>query len=293
MAFSTADELWQDVFPQIGFQHSFVMHAILSLSALHLAHLDTSCRRRRLRDAAQHHNEALKGFRECIDQMKDDASDALFACASLNIVYVFGMFGRVYDDDASDVTAASRKQRTLGGEWIPMIRGVDAVLKPIYLRVRTGPLAPLLNIGNWDDIDPDNNPLPEDEYFRSLQALWSEDSGAEVYDKALYVLRKCCKYVKQPGTTTAEVHAQWGYNGRWAGPMIWLYFSPEEVFLPLHQRQPAALLIFAYFGALLHELEGYWFMKGWGYDIVNVVDELLGDYWSNWTEWPKQAVGLG
>jgi len=87
-ASARADELWQGVFPRIGFRHDFVMSAILSLSALHLAHLHEPYRQFYLIEAARHNHDAVKGLRESLENITPEMSDALFACASLNSVYI-------------------------------------------------------------------------------------------------------------------------------------------------------------------------------------------------------------
>lgn len=270
------------------------MQGILSLAALHLAYLHPAQKQRLILGAAHYHNETLQGFREGIDRMGDDNGDALFACASLNIIYVFGMFGKLNDARDGDPSPAARKSHILGAEWIPMIRGVEAVLHPVYDRVRLGPLRSMLDIGNWDELDPDRNAPPEDEFFLRIRAIWSQSVDAEVYDTSLYILRKSYMYTKQFDSREGErLDTGWGFNRGWSGPLLWLHFTPEQYFKLLHQRQPAALVIFAYFGALFHSLEKYWFMEGWGRSIVEVVDELLGSYWIPWMGWPKEIVESG
>ncbi|KAF5010642.1 hypothetical protein FDECE_3208 [Fusarium decemcellulare] len=284
---SGGDYYWQMVFPRIAFSHAFVMRGILSLAALHLAYKQPADRRRLVLIAAHHHNMALQGFQEGISQMSDRNSDALFVCTSLNILYIFGVLGPLHDDPAAD-----RKSRVLGAEWIPMIRGVDAVLKPVYDRVRLGPLSPLLGLGNWDELDPDHQQVAEDTHFRSIQGVWARSSDGRVYDKALYLLRKCNAYMRQFKTMDPDVLAQWGYNQIWSGPFIWLHFAPGEYFELLQQRQPPAMLIFAYLGTLFHGLNDYWFMDGWGRSMVDVAAELMGGYWDRWMAWPKRVVGI-
>jgi hypothetical protein len=65
---------------------------------------------------------------------------------------------------------------------------------------------------------------------------------------------------------------------------------PKEYFRLQQQRQPLALLIFAYFGALLEQLQQYWWADSCGESIVSVIDDCLGPYWAEWMDWPKQVV---
>lgn len=290
--FPDVSRYWQTVFPQIAFEHTCVMYAILSLAALHQAYLSPERRKQLAMEAMRYHNLAIHGFQRGIERMDDGNSDALFACSSLNIIYVFAMYGQLYDDAEFDMTPAARKSRILGAEWLPMVRGVEAILHPMYQRVRLGPLSSLLSIGNWDHLDPDSERVADDERFRSLGNIWADGGDHEIYDKALFFLRKSLAYMKQFETMSAETAGTMTYNRRLSGPLVWMYITPEEYFLRLHQRQPHAMLLFAYFGVVFHSLNGYWFFEGWGRNIVQVVDDLLGEYWKPWTEWPKQVVGL-
>lgn len=290
--FPDVSRYWQTVFPQIAFEHTFVMHAILSLAALHQAYLDPERRKQLTLEAMRYHSQALQGFQRGIERMNDSNSDALFACSSLNVIYVFAMYGQLYDDAEFDMTPAARKSRILGAEWLPMVRGVQAILHPVYQRVRLGPLSSLLSTGNWDHLDPDSERVAEDERFRSLGNIWAASGDHEIYDKALFSLRKSLAYMKQFETMNSETAGTMAYNRTLSGPLVWILTTPEEYFLRLHQRQPHAMLLFAYFGVVVHSLNGYWFFERWGRNIVEIVDDLLGEYWKPWTEWPKQVVGL-
>jgi hypothetical protein len=289
---SHAIELWQELFPQIGFRHEFLLRAILSLSALHLAHVKPEQRQVRLANAAEQHNQALQGFRKAIHDNAPELSDAVFACASVNIIYGFGMFGRVSDTGDSSDLARQRRDRVLSCQWVAMIRGVTAVLNPIKHLISQGPLAPLLRVGNWEDMAPDVAALADDQRFKALKEVWATSSNADTYDETLWLLRKCLVFIRQPTTTDASPSTLWGYNGPWSGPNLFIVIAPEHFFIQVKQRQPHALLLLAYFGTILYELDGYWFLNGWGRDIVSVVDDLLGEYWSEWIAWPKSVVGM-
>ncbi|KAL6818854.1 hypothetical protein GGI42DRAFT_14396 [Trichoderma sp. SZMC 28013] len=290
--FPDVSRYWQTVFPQIAFEHTFVMHAILSLAALHQAYLYPERRKQLAMEAMRYHNQAIHGFQRGIEHRNDGNSDALFAWSSLNIIYVFATYGQLYDDVELDMTSAARKSRILGAEWLPMVRGVEAILHPVYQRVRLGPLSSLLSTGNWDHLDPDSEHVPDDKRFRNLSNIWADSGDHEIYDKALFLLRKALAYMKQFETMNTETAETLTYNRRLSGPLVWMLTTPGEYFQRLHQRQPHAMLLFAYFGVVIHSLNGYWFFEGWGRNIVQVVDELLGEYWKPWTEWPKQVVGL-
>ncbi|RYP41685.1 hypothetical protein DL767_000890 [Monosporascus sp. MG133] len=291
---SDVNAFWQIIIPQIAFQHPFVTYAILSLAALHLAYINGTENSPHIMEANRHHNEALRGFRHAVNEITSDNSEALLVWSILNIIYVFGISKQLGDGVERDSPRSLRKDRVLGMEWIPMMRGVEAVLHPTHNYLRFGRMNCIMSVGNWDDLDPDQiRSQPTDDYFRQTRDTWKSCSDAEIYDEALFILRKCRLYIEQFNSMDARTLDQWGCNRAWSGPLMFIYFAPQAYFKLLHQRQPPALILFAYFGALLHGLNEYWFLEGWGRDIVEVVDELLGSYWRPWISWPIEVVELG
>lgn len=289
---ANAHELWQGVFPRVAFKHAFVMSALLGISALHLAHLHENHRQYYLIEAARHHGDAVQGLRKNLEHITPEISDALFACATLNSVYIFTAAGPLADGVPEHGTAVSIKHRTLGTDWIPHIRGVGIVLRPVYEYVSQGPFAPALRSGHWDLVDPDIDPGLEDEVFRDLKAAWIQDPAKDIYDESIQHLRRCSSFMAHLDDSPKEGMPEYGYNGPWSGPFIWLHSVPQEFFMRLDQRQPCALLVFAHFGAILQRIDNFWIMSGWGRRIVSVVDEMLGNYWDRWIQWPRKVVGF-
>jgi hypothetical protein len=286
------DHFWQTVLPQVGFRHQYVMHNVLSLAALHIAYLDPSRRQSSLLKAAEHHVKALDGFREDIARICAANADALFASAVLTSFYAFLTIGKLYDDGSAtgDVNGIARTSRVLGTDWIPLARGIQTVLYPIYDHVRVGPLKDLLGVKNWEELDIEANSDSYDGQIIKLRDIWKQGENAEVYNQTLDHLRRCRMWMAQFEVSQTDNGQDWGYNRSWSGPFVWLLGAPQKYFELLQQRQPPALLIFAWFGASLQCLNKHWWMEGCGRSIVDVIDECLGPYWVPWTEWPKHIV---
>ncbi|KAI2633629.1 hypothetical protein GGS26DRAFT_554107 [Hypomontagnella submonticulosa] len=306
------DQLFQHVLPRIAFHHPFLMHAVLSLAALHSAHLEDlssssaasslpSPRSQDLViDAVEHHNRAIPGFRDAIDNITQANCDAVFATAILNLFYVFATFGKrtaegkrtggecgEVDHDDAEKPADTRSQ-ILGVKWINLIRGVGAVVRAGMGFVRAGPLSRLSSIGDWEETDPDVEKSAEDEVLLRLESIWRTGSyqaeEAELYSETLRCLRRTVAWMNKGKAVKSEDH--------WLGPFIWLHMVPEEYFDRLWQRQPPALVLFAYFGVVVHSLDEFWWVEGWGVEIVKELDKILGSYWSSWLKWPRKEVGL-
>ncbi|KAI4939925.1 uncharacterized protein J4E92_001212 [Alternaria infectoria] len=274
------------------------MHCLISLSALHVAYLNPDDRRANLHIAAHHHTVALSGFRADIDTIGPHNAEAVFATSTLMFFYAFCTFSKLSDANAdkqqdSDNTNDSlsiRTSRILGAEWIPLVRGIQAVIGPIYEHLKEGPLKSTLHLKDWDDMDPNMQPGLDDQHVVRIKQTWADDGNKAVYDETLYLLRKMSAWVLHFRKTWEDQQEEWGYNGSWSAPFVWLSLVPKEYFKLQQQRQPLALLIFAYFGALLEQLHTGWWTAGCGTSIVGVVDDFLGSYWAEWMEWPKQVV---
>lgn len=290
---SSSSDMWQRVFPEIGFEHPFVTHAILSLAALHLAHTHETRDDTNVARAVEHHNEALRGFRHSVTNFTEGNSEALFVWSLLNVIYVFGISACHSTAPEGWALHNPHKDLVLGVEWIPMIRGIEAVLVPTHNYLRFGRMQKMMSVGNWYDLKP--GPIESggfDGYLCRTRETWKDSNEAETYDEVLEVLRKCWVFMQQFEGMDAATLAGWGYNRSWSGPLMFIHFAPQAFFTLLHQRQPPALVLFAYFGTILHGINDYWFMGGWAKKIVEVVSDLLGSYWRPWIAWPLDVVGL-
>ncbi|CAI6337820.1 unnamed protein product [Periconia digitata] len=284
------DDMWQQTFPLIAFRHDYVMYSILSLSALHVAYLNPSDKQSSLNDAATYHAKALDGFRRDIDHLSSANCEALFANAILVFFYAFVTFGKLHDPVGDSTGGPTRIARVLGTEWIPLMRGVVVILHAAQEQISAGPLQTLLIIGNWFELQPDPDSDPDDKRLDQIREIWDQGEYAAVYDETLDLLRRCRMWMAQFEQLEINDTSQWGHNRKWAGPFIWVLMVPQQFFALLDQRQPSALILFAYYGATIHALRRFWWIDGCGKSIVDVVNGCLGPYWSRWMEWPKQAV---
>jgi hypothetical protein len=276
--------IWQSEFPQFAFKDAALMSRILSLAALHRANLDPANRDTAMMVAGQHHSQAISGLMESLLQDNETEHDnCIFANAVLTSFYAFISFGPLYNDDAG-VNAAAHTSRVLGASWIPLIRGLGPVLERTRQQVALGPLGSLLDVDRWMELRPD-------QIWRKGDLKDSEQ--ASVYDTTLSALRQCNMWLKQSATWDDDESSRKANYLPGSGPFIWITVAPAAYIELLSQRQPPAMIIFAHFGALIHSLDYHWWMEGCGRSIVEVVDQCLGPYWSDWMEWPKEVVSHG
>jgi hypothetical protein len=213
------NRLWRDVYPEIAYNHAYMMHSLISLSALHIAYVRPSDRRANLHIAAHHHTLALSGFRADTYSIRPENADAILATSTLMFFYAFCTFSKLSDEmvgiqhDGDSASISARTSRILGAEWIPLIHGVGTVVRPVYEYLKEGPLRSTLHLKDWDTMDPDVHPGPDDEHLLRIKQTWADDEHKAIYDEALYVLRKMSAWEVHFNNTWETQQEEWGYNG--------------------------------------------------------------------------------
>lgn len=92
--------LWRDYIPQQAIKHPFLMHGILALAALHLAHHRPSSSVQLLQTCDKHQAIALEKFRSILSSPVDfQLADARFALAAT--LAVSSMARKCADTDSS------------------------------------------------------------------------------------------------------------------------------------------------------------------------------------------------
>ena len=74
------------------------------------------------------------------------------------------------------------------------------------------------------------------------------------------------------------------------GVIAWpILISPEYIDLLMHER-PEALVVLAWYGALLHRFSELWVFGDGGRFLVESVGGYLGAEWEGWLAWPRGGI---
>ncbi|KAH7008933.1 hypothetical protein EDB80DRAFT_575538 [Ilyonectria destructans] len=284
--YPVVDSSWSVRLPELGLEHPFVMYGILSLASLHFASLDPCKKELHMSTAASYYHLGLKEFHEASEESIGDCNDALAAFSTFNIIYYFATFGPL----SQHTGTVPRTSCALGLEWMYSIRSVQAAARPANKQVYER----WLNIIPLEEIDPGLESVAGDDCFLRIQGSYenSSTSDMEMYDSTLTLLRRChCYMIRFRDGSDSQLEAH-GFN-KWVSPLIFLHFVSDAYVDKLYQRQPPALILYSFFGALLSAYNDSWFMEGWATSIVSAVDDVLGDYWAPYTDWCRETVAIG
>ncbi|KAL4791289.1 hypothetical protein BDV19DRAFT_370778 [Aspergillus venezuelensis] len=164
-------------------------------------------------------------------------------------------------------------------------RGVRAVTNQSWPLLLKSPLKSLLEAeGNALSSNPDNS---GDECATLMELVNSADS-LNMTIRNTY--RDTIKHLQNAFDGSHQHPARFSA----IGPIIsWPVIIPPRYVDLLEERTPEALVILAYFGALLHSHREMWMFGDSGAYIVTSIKGYLGPDWETWLNWPSGFVQTG
>ncbi|KAL2798570.1 hypothetical protein BJX66DRAFT_35114 [Aspergillus keveii] len=262
------DKIWRTYVPEEGVSHPFLMHGILALSAVHIAR--TRARRAfadngqpgrdYLQIAVSHHNQALALFREQLDDINPTNGKAMFAFASITVLYAFG-FPRTPDPGSTAV-----------GDLVQafvLVRGVQYVLtQAMNTLFEDRAWAPLREITEYDPTLPLEARPAIEQLHMANETCTRQDPI--LHDSSLYQ-----EAIDHLADLIAAVKGGLGFfvACRWA-----IKLQPAFVDR-IRDRRPLALAILAHWCALVARLQDVWFGIEWGTRVAQEIWYVLDDNW--------------
>jgi hypothetical protein len=248
--------------PQLSFQYPFVLHATLAITALHLSFLNIARSEHYKMLAASYYHEASVALRNVLPRAQTLEGNALFIASSFIAIFVFA---------SPVVRGAKDDPRAL--TWFPVLRGIKAVIHGEW-RMVSNEFAPLLNAYPTGEIVLP--PLPE------LERMFVDVHDPEerrAYEDA-----------------TAKLRHAWDLYRRASGEFwlpaafMWPVAVNEGFVHLLMEKQPRALILLAYYGALFSRLSGFWWIGGRAKEELDVIERAVGQPWVEWLGWVKDIV---
>ncbi|KAL3480867.1 hypothetical protein BJX99DRAFT_244045 [Aspergillus californicus] len=268
--------IWQIVVPRKALDHDFLMNGILAVASLHMASsMEPSGALPYINTALEYHNQTLTPFRHAIADISPENCDAVFAHSMVTTIMGIALPHLTENDER----VGMMEKIILAAE---LIQGVSKILKicrpwlKLKLFTSRNDFWERTNIG----LDGETQTALD-----NLSALTDEITNVEqqaVLKEALKMLQQC--------------FTRYANSRDIASVLAWLATAEKDFVCALRCRQPVALLILMYWGALLHELHGrVWWAKDSGSGLVL---DLLGEMrpshprWETILLWPKQKIGL-
>ena len=279
---SPGREIWHMTVPRIALSHEWLMHSILAVSALHIAHLrPEKCRMYRQR-AAMHQDQALQGQQKALAKPTSENGDALFA---FTLVITYLAFAAVESPESAE-------ERPLQGaiRCLHMLQGIRTIHSAVNRFVEQGPLGPLLNIhpGNIK-----SNPLFRDQFteahFSSL-LIFASTNGDVNDDQEMHDTESYAGAASSLRASFLKVEAV--PKGQPITPPIWSWAArlSHNFVTRFGEGKAVPLVLVAHWCVLLAQVPHYWFISGWVDQTMGEITLCLAQVHRQWLDWPNEKI---
>jgi hypothetical protein len=289
VAYSFSDDpllrhMWKDEVPMQALYHPFLMHAVISISALHLIHVSPNANAGYMQLVQKHNKIALSTLHALLLNITKDSCDAVFLCSSITSIASFHEFS-LSSDLMSDKAEICEKI----AELCNVIRGVRTVSVAAQDWIENGPLRP--NSNAHAIVRTASYEMPEDISLR-LQKLKSFVLKNQRKPKQRVALEEAWEKLKE---LYADISFGLENCSIESGSFIkYLTFISLDFIGMLRDAEPNALLLFAYFSALSAKVPARWYCnEKFGRVSLKLVQQVLDEKLHSWLEWPKQYMGQG
>jgi hypothetical protein len=274
--------LWRIVAPQRAVAHPFFMHELLAFAALHKAHMFPEQRAQYYGYGVHHQDLTIRGVRVKLRNVTAEEAPAIFATSTLLTLSVFASTG--FELNYPEIHGCSN---AIDGilNIFNLMQGMGNVLAIAQVHVVNSFMAPILQ----DPIDPIASQPMLDEVLHRLPGLTSffenksdlSEPEKAVYLKVIANMQPCLQLAQSPYTDNRELRFLFFW------PM---HLQPDFLNL-LRQRYPGALVVVMFYTTMLFASQArYWFMEGWGEQLMKACVDKLGPEWHPAVQWPMSFL---
>ncbi|GKT46697.1 uncharacterized protein ColSpa_06878 [Colletotrichum spaethianum] len=272
-------QMWKVPVVKLALECDYVMRALLSVSALHLAHNRPERRDFFISRALTYHQMASRTAMGLMGALDGENCEKLYLFSVLTI-----FFALACPRKSSDSLIMGESSFP---DWMFLLRGTKSLLKLLQPQAYTGPLLPMFNHGRERFLHSRDESRAQPELLADLQRLVNKTCADPVllpiYNRAIDELRRTLSVFLWDGGRGMDI----------TDAFLWKYLMAED-FLPLLKVPGAtqeAVAIFSHFCILLKRLENEWWLQGWATHLISRAWSLLDQDHRLWIQWPIEELG--
>ncbi|KAI0529933.1 hypothetical protein GGR58DRAFT_276937 [Xylaria digitata] len=244
-----------------AFSNSYLMHGILAFSARHVSSIQIYPERSRyyLNHATKLQTWAVANFNPAPPEPSQDTCVALFLFSSLTCMHGLA--------DIALLNLDPEPFFIRFGHYFGLQRGVRTIANDYWSQLEESEIQNLLQC------------------IRQL-VMQSTDLSPEAIEACHLAIEQLQCVLDECGShRLIPVHCVFL-------TLAWPLLVPEKMVDLLVLRRPVALIILAYYGAMLNLCRDLWMVGHAGKNIVHAINTYLGPNWASWLLWPCDAVGI-
>lgn len=275
---------WQIQLPNFAFRHPFMLHLLLSLSALHLRRCRPEIQGTCLERAQYHFEVGVRETTAMLLHINKDNCESLFLSA---VIVCFCHFGK--GPRPGEYIAFSDNGMA---PWLVLLKGVRSISESSTSTLHFGILAYAAQDSGQSvyPIEKHDPPPGYKEQLYQLNSLIEDDTLTQ-----RPVIQTCLTAFKSLSHAFRAIYEgvidEEDESSRYSQIIFaWLYRIEDDFVAGLQNKGPIPLIIFAHYAVLLAELRYQWFMKGWPQHVLRGVRDRLDENHQKWLAWPDAQV---
>jgi hypothetical protein len=270
---------WRDECTEIAFQHPFLLHGYLALSAVHKAlTVPGSDRQVLLLQADSHICRGLAIYRKHLEAPSIGRAIPMFMTSTILFTYNLGSAQLEKPEDPIDGIH----------HCFRLLVGIKMVVMPFWLQIKdTGVFSYMVDLAEGDDTE-------------SLDARAKDDTTPEIL--ALKELTGCLLNAQDRETCLTEIDQLHTASVRLRHLSIrsdeyslilgWAAQLQEHFMNLVSAHNPIACVIVAHFTALLAQSRPVWWVGNWPLWLLTACEQLLAatPELLKWLDWPRRII---
>lgn len=254
-----------------GLEAPYLLNMLLATSALNLSIIKPDCRNYYRHHATQLQNHALNLFNNLSPHFDQETCVPMFLFAAIlgvhllcdTLVFREGTFENFLDRFV---------------QYLRVHQGIRAITaEGRWEFLQETKLKPLLTFS--ERLSPMNADLGSvcGSLLERIEGSEKDESRLKIYRQTIQALRVVMRAIDLN-------------NGRLDALVAWPVMVSLNYVDLLASHQGEALVILAYYGALIYPCRDHWVFQDGGHFLISSVTESLGPSWHEWLEWPRQAL---
>lgn len=268
----------RETVPRQGFTHTFLMHGLLAIAALHRIQLDGQTGTIAFQEAAiQHKQKALSLYAPLLSNITKYNCNALFAFSCLLSILSF----------ASQIQSETRTVKDIADvvDLLRLVRGVAVIVAVAREWIESSELNILLQTGKSNiqhpfaasrRKDPSEQEVQLQLLIKHCHSTCKDSTSMPIFLESINILLS--GYITY--STTFDITLI----------LAWPTQIDSKLLELLLQRDQLALVIFAHYGAVMLLLHDIWWLKGWGKLVISLTSDLLSPSELSHIAWPLRMA---
>lgn len=274
---ATIRTIWKTAIVRKALQREFVMRALLSVSAIHIAQYRPNQKHHYLSHAMAYHDMASREAVTLMGGLLPEDLEDLWIFSVLTMYYALG--------SPRDTESPLGLGDNLLPEWIFLFNGVNHILHALQSSSYSGILSPIVDHGRecWviaHQPEHENANLLH-ELSTRINATVTDEEELGLYTYAIRELRCHLSLVVSTRSRDLDI----------TDAFVW-HHAMADSFMPQLQRgKQEAVVIFAHSLIIFSAVTSKWWLNGWAELLMSRVWTVLDPEHRLWIQWPIEEIG--